>query len=113
MKTIILIFALLIGSSSVVADPVAIKRGFFTGNDFLQLSQDDKRDYVIGMTDGLLLAPIFGAPKAEMKWVEDCLTDMNNVQISAILEFFLKNNPARWHQQMNILTFVALKENCS
>ena len=98
--------------SNVSSQPVAIKSGFLTGNEYLARDEAERRDYAVGFVDGVLLAPVFGATKTKMKWIEDCLTEMTNAQVAAILEYYLKNNPGRWHEQMNILAFVALKESC-
>lgn len=92
--------------------PVEIKKGFLTGNSFRDLSYAGKRGYAMGFLDGALMSPMFDAPKRETRWIETCVVGMTDEQVVAILDKFLANNPARWHEQMNILAWVAMKEGC-
>lgn len=92
-------------------EPVLI-RSFLTGNDYQELSPGGKRGYVTGFVDGVLVAPVFDAPKQALQWIELCIVDMSNVQIVAIVDKWLSENPQRWHQPMNMLTFTALKDGC-
>lgn len=92
--------------------PVSIKEGFLTGNSFRSLNDSGKRGYAIGFLEGIFVSPMFDAPKSELQWIERCSVGMTDEQVVAILEKFLHENPARWHEQMNILAWVALKEGC-
>jgi hypothetical protein len=91
---------------------VEIKFGFLTGNQFRELSYAQKCGYAMGFVDGVLVSPMFDAPKKELEWIEGCVTGMRERQVLAILEKFLNENPARWHEQMNVLAWVAMKEAC-
>ncbi|WP_140637402.1 Rap1a/Tai family immunity protein [Methylibium rhizosphaerae] len=93
--------------------PVSIKSGFHTGSSFRELSSVAKRSYVAGFVDGALVAPLLDAPKGEIRWLERCVTGMTDDQLVAIVEKWLSENPVRWHESMNILAFVALKEGCT
>jgi hypothetical protein len=92
---------------------VSIKSGFLTGNSFRQLSHSEKRGYAIGFLEGVFMAPMFDAPKLELRWIESCAIGMTDNQVVAIIMKFLDQNPQRWHDQMNILAWVALKEACN
>lgn len=94
------------------ADPIAIKSGFYTGNSYRALGTTSKRNYLAGFVDGAFIAPLFDAPKTELRWVERCVTEMTDEQLVAVVDKWLAENPARWHESMNILAFVALKEAC-
>jgi hypothetical protein len=89
-----------------------IKNGFLTGNSFRELSYAEKCGYAMGFLDGVFMSPMFHAPKKELEWIERCVTGMNERQVVAILEKFLNENPARWHESMNVLAWVAMKEAC-
>jgi len=91
---------------------VEVKKGFLTGNSFRELSHPVKRGYAAGFIDGLFMSPIFDAPKAEVRWIEACAEGMSSEQIVAILNKYLADNPARWHESMNVLAWVAMKESC-
>ena len=99
----------------VLADidgPVLIKTGFLSGYDYQGLSPQRRRAYAIGFLDGLLVAPFFSAPKTELSWVENCIIGMTDHQVAAILDKYLRDNPARWHETMNVIAWVAIKEGC-
>ena len=91
---------------------VMIKKGFLTGNTYRDLSPLGKRGYVMGFSDGVFIAPLLSAPKAEILWLEQCMVGMTDVQIVAIIDKWLADNPAQWHDQMNILTYSALRGSC-
>lgn len=113
MKSIALLIALL--PAIVLADlnePVLIKSGFITANDYRGFSPQQKHAYAIGFMDGLFVAPFFSAPKSELIWVENCATGMTDYQVAAILDKYLRDNPARWHESMNTLAWVAIKDGC-
>lgn len=113
-----LITALLILGNAPTASaepeiPVSIKSGFLTGNSYRILPTSNKRSYIAGFIDGTLVAPLFDAPKKETAWLERCIVGMTDQQVVAILEKWLSENPARWHESMNVLSFVALRESCA
>lgn len=107
-------FPLLTGASSAHAqtEPVYIKSGFLTGNSYRASSAQEKSGFVMGFIDGLLVAPLLGAPRSKLVRLEECLTGMVNSQVVAIVDKWLTENPGRWHQQMNVLTFSALQAAC-
>ena len=92
--------------------PIFIREGFLTGNSFRQISYTEKCGYAMGFVDGVLMSPAFQASRNELEWFERCVTRMKDVQVVAILEKFLNENPARWHEPMNVLAWVAMKEAC-
>ena len=90
-----------------------IKEGFLDGEEYLQLPDLQKRDYAMGLLDGILTAPILGADKRGMKWLENCVVDMSGNQLSAILEKELRDNPEEWHYNSNgTVLWRALKRDC-
>ena len=93
-------------------DSVLIQNGFIKGNDFRVLDSGGKNMYSMGLVDGILLSPLYGAPKSKLEEFESCTTGMNGSQLSAILDKYLAAHPERWHQSMHTLSFVALKEAC-
>jgi len=44
---------------------VAIHHGFYT--------EGQRWTYVSGVIEGMLLAPLYGAPKSKMVWIESCI----------------------------------------
>ena len=52
---------------------------------------------------------MFGAPENRTQWFHKFMVGMNNVQVAAIITKFLNDNPERWHEPLNILTYQALE----
>lgn len=101
--------------SSALAAPkglIEIRNGFMDGNDYLRLSQYERRLYAMGFLNGLLLAPLAGAPKIEVQWFERCTSGMNDNQVASIITKWLQENPARWHEGLHLSSWNALKNAC-
>lgn len=73
----------------------------------------EKQKYVMGLLDGTFLSPLFGVEKGQMEWLERCATGMDGMQAVAVVEKYLRDSPARWHESMNVLTFSAFKQACA
>jgi len=118
MRRFVWLLILLIASTNVCADndvvkgSVSIQKGFLTGEDFLKLSETDKVSYRMGIIDGYLSAPIFGANAKYVSWISTCVQGKTNTQLSAILVKYLQNNPGRWEKSVQFLMFEALKKSC-
>lgn len=91
---------------------VVIAQGFLKGKDYLDLSANEKRAYAMGAINGMLLAPIFAAPKEKVAWLETCTVNMNDEQVAAILTKYIRDHPAEWHYGMNVLSFRAMIDAC-
>jgi len=61
----LLLFAIL--PQSGITQGVRIHNGFMKAEDFLHMSTDSRRDYAMGIVDGMLLAPAFGAPTKDRR----------------------------------------------
>jgi len=92
---------------------VLIHNGFLTGKDYLEMSSSQQKAYAAGVTNGMLLAPLFGAPKERLTWFESCVTGMTDIQVGAILKKYLENNPGRWHESSHITMYSAMLNACS
>lgn len=67
----------------------------------------------MGVINGMLLAPLFGAPKDRIEWLERCLPYMTNDQVAAIILKHLQSHPERWHHQLHIESLNAMQAACS
>lgn len=99
-------------SSKTDEQPLVVHDGFITGQQFRGLPEPSKRSYAAGLVDGVLLAPLMGAPKARMKWLESCLVGMTDEQVAAIIVKFVNDNPARWHEPVHVQFFSAMRSAC-
>ena len=94
------------------AEVVGIHHGFMTGNKFMTLSSDDQSIYAMGLVDGMVLAPMFEAPKAKTKWLETCIEGMTNMQVAAMLRKELESNPGTWHHSAHTAMYRAMLKGC-
>jgi hypothetical protein len=92
-----------------VPEGTVVKAGFGTGSAYLKMTKAEKWAYALGPVNGMHNAPMFGAPENRTNWFADFLTGMSNEQVAAIITKFLNDNPERWHEPLNILTYDALE----
>ncbi len=90
---------------------VKISPGFFAAKDYLDMSDTEKRAYVTGQMNGMLVAPFFGAPEESLSWLKTCSTKMSDEQLASILTAYIRSQPNQT-QNLNIVTFTALREAC-
>lgn len=98
--------------SFAVDEVVEIRNSIVDGNTFLGWPEDRQEMYSMGLLDGMLLAPLFGAPKAKMKWLERCITGMTGAQLAAMMRVDLKNNPGQWHRSVHSSMYRAMLDAC-
>lgn len=103
----------LVPLSSVVADEVKIRTGFSTGQKYIQMTAAQKRYYAMGIVNGMLLAPLFGAPKENMAALEKCISEMTDTQVAAILTDYLNKNPGQWNETPHVPMYKAMTEACA
>jgi hypothetical protein len=101
-----------VATSSAQAQEVVIHNGFITGNDYRTMSQGARRTYVMGLIDGLFLAPFVGAPKRQVACLERCAEGMRDEQVIAIVDKYISENPVRWHGSVHVLVYSAMREAC-
>ena len=90
---------------------IKIGPGFFTAKDYLDMSDTEKRAYVTGQINGMLVAPFFGAPEENLAWIKTCSGKMSDEQLASILSRYIRDqsNP---QANLNVVTFTALREAC-
>ena len=74
--------------------------GIITGNDYLKMGAH-KESYLIGMMDGIFLAPFFGGERNKMEWFENCLVGTDSNQIVAIVDKYMREHPENWNESMH------------
>ena len=114
MRAALLLTLIMLSCSAAgQSDGIVIKSGFITGIEYRAFDTNEKKKYVMGLLDGTFLAPFFDAKKNKIEWLERCATGMNDAQIIAVVDRYLSDNPARWHESMNALAFLAFKHACT
>lgn len=113
MKHLLAIIAL-IAAINVYAgqQTVKISPGFFTGKDYLDMSDTEKRAYITGEINGMLVAPFFGAPEENLNWLKTCSGKLSDEQLASILSRFISEQPNQMQQNLNVVTFNALRDAC-
>jgi len=110
-----LIFVLLVFmciDSHASQQRVTISRGFFTGKDYFEMSETEKRAYATGAVNGMLVAPFFGAPEERLAWLKTCTAKMSDEQTASILSNYITNDSSQLSMSLNVVTFNALKDAC-
>jgi hypothetical protein len=107
-------FAALVTFISVYANQqtVKISPGFFTGKDYLDMSDTERRAYATGGINGMLVAPFFGAPEENLNWLKTCTARMSDEDIAGILTRYIREQPNQLNYSLNVLTFNALRSAC-
>jgi len=89
---------------------VGIQDGFVRGKEYLEFSQRGQCAYAAGIIDGMLLSPLSGGSKEELKWLDEGILGRSNVEIAAIIKKYLEDNPARRHESLHTIVYSTLWE---
>ncbi len=90
---------------------VKISPGFFTAKDYLDMTDTERRAYVTGQVNGMLVAPFFGATEANLSWLKTCSSKMSDEQLASVLTRYIRDQPNQ-EQNLNVVTFAALRDTC-
>jgi hypothetical protein len=92
---------------------VSISRGFFTGSEYLDMTDTEKRAYATGAINGMLVAPLLGAPQERVEWLKKCSANMADIDTAEILTRYINSQPGQLSASLNVITFNALREACA
>ncbi|WP_299491282.1 Rap1a/Tai family immunity protein [uncultured Shewanella sp.] len=113
ISKIILILVLSFSPFIHAEKTISISNGFVSGNTFIALDTVGKNIYSQGVIDGMLIAPMYGAPKLNLAVLEQCTKGMTGKQLVAIFNKYLKSNPEIWHESMHTIIYRAMFEACN
>ncbi len=124
-KTLSLIALLVMASFAVATESSAqgachngkerefmVPKGFLTGQAYLERSQNERTAYVMGVVDGFAFSPALLGSSECAGALQRCLVGRNNVQLTAIVDKHIRDNPANWHWQANAMIHSALFAQC-
>ena len=112
MKYVLTLLALIVAINvHATQQTIKISPGFFTAKDYLDMSDTEKRAYVTGQINGMLVAPFFGAPEENLAWLKTCSSKMSDEQLASILTQYVRDQPNP-QQNLNVATFNALRHAC-
>jgi|ERR1043165_2177305 hypothetical protein len=112
MKRLLLVLTFIAFLNIYSQQTVKISPGFFSGKDYLDMSDTEKRAYVTGEINGMLVAPFFGAPEENLTWLKTCSTKLSDEDLAAILSRFIRDQPGQMQTNLNVVTFNALRDAC-
>jgi hypothetical protein len=85
---------------------------FFKAEDFVDLSEDDRLMYTIGLMDGFSGSALFGATDETVATLTSCTKDMDSKQLSAIITKYVKDHPESWQYPLSLEAYNALSSAC-
>jgi hypothetical protein len=91
---------------------IKISPGFFSGKDYFDMTDTERRAYATGAINGMLVAPFFGAPEENLSWLKTCTAKMSDEQIAAILTKYIRDQPNQMETNLNVVTFNAMRDAC-
>jgi hypothetical protein len=104
-----------IAAASVGADsatPLLIPHSAMTGESYRSLDQYARRFYIVGLLDGLLGSPLFGANQGLAGEFHRCLLQFHSEQDMAIIDKWVTDHPTEWQTDMHTLAIQAFLEAC-
>lgn len=109
---LLLTFVAIFVAADARQERVTISRGFFTGREYLDMTDTEKRAYATGAINGMLVAPFFGAPQDRVNWIKNCSARLSDEQTSAILTKYITEQAGQQDTSLNVLTFNAMRQAC-
>ncbi|MGS0625834.1 Rap1a/Tai family immunity protein [Ralstonia sp. VS2407] len=98
------------------AGSVNVPRGYMNGNAYQSFSDLEKRRYVTGVVDGLLMAPIMAmkdTPRAIRLQSCEINHQMTDSQLVAIVDKYMAEHPESWGDDMAGLIFRSIRAACA
>lgn len=113
MKRLLPLLAL-IAFASVFANQqkVTISPGFFSGKDYLDMTDTERRAYATGAINGMLVSPFFGAPEENVNWLKTCTARMSDEELASLLTRYVRDQPNQQQLNLNVVTFNAIRDAC-
>lgn len=88
-----------------------------TGNDWKKLSETGQLSYVAGVTEGWNIAAVIEEDKLKTKDAMSHLVScfargMTVLQITSMVEKYMKEHPEQWHHEMSVIVFFTMTDAC-
>ena len=82
------------------------------GETFLSMSEDDKALYLLGLGDGINLAPFFKVDEDSFAKYRECFKGMTGADMANTVTEYLEKNSALKKEGVHISSFKAYTELC-
>ena len=113
IRVISVMVILLCINSYASQQQVSISRGFFTGGEYLDMTDTERRAYATGAINGMLVAPLLGAPQERVDWLKKCSANLSDTDLADILTKYINSQPGQLSTSLNVITFNALRDACA
>lgn len=84
-------------------DANAIVLGYVTGNDYLNMSEESRKNWLVGVMDGVMAESIALVKDTNGPWLGRCVARYEMQQLKAIFEKELSSNPEGRHAPAAII----------
>ncbi len=91
---------------------IRVHGGYVTGSEYLDMNGLEKRAYIGGLIDGMLLAPAFGGDEDRMAWFLECTAEMKRNEIRSALFNYINARGELWDNANPAKMYRAIDEAC-
>lgn len=89
-----------------------IKPSAFTGSIFMTMTEDDKALYLLGLGDGINLAPFFKSDEETYAKYRSCFEGMTGADLASKVSDYLNTHKDQLAESIHISVFKAYTEFC-
>lgn len=103
-------------SATLAEDRKTIKvyEGFVTGQEYLDMSPSEQDSYVMGIVDGLLVAPLIFDSGFRAQPIKTCIStkiwDGRHLSLNVLK--YIQKRPSEWNKAAHQMTLSVLQELC-
>ncbi|MFO0996128.1 MAG: hypothetical protein U1F33_05540 [Alphaproteobacteria bacterium] len=109
---IVLLILLPIAAFSQDERKTRIMGGYVTGREYMDMDGLEKKAYIRGLLDGMLLAPAFGAKEEDMEWFVACTKGLDITDIRKYLYEYIRSRSDLWDNPNAAKSFRAMRDLC-
>lgn len=109
---VVLLLLLPIAGSAQEERKIRILGGYVTGREYMDMDGLEKKAYIRGLLDGLLLAPGFGAKEEDMEWFLACTKGVDITEIRKYLYEYIRTRTDLWDNPNAAKSFRAVRDFC-
>lgn len=91
---------------------IRIHGGFISGREFMDMDGLQKKYYVAGLIEGMMLAPAFGTPEENMEWFHACTLEINLKEMRRYLFNYILERDDLWPNRNPAKMYRAIRELC-
>lgn len=109
---LVLLLLLPVAASAQEERKIRILGGYVTGREYMDMDGLEKKAYIRGLLDGLLLAPGFGAKEEDMEWFHACTKGLDVADVRKYLYEYIRSRTDLWDNPNAAKSFRAVRDLC-